>query len=636
MTVLISLLLYPVVMFVIIRLAQFFLRIAMILAARRTIRDLDRKSLHIHELPMTRDEALEYLRQPELEMAAGFLRKTAVYRFLLETGLVDGAMAFLCFIMQNPNPMVWYVCGGIMLLFAFIVFMSCLDDWKKAGLLTDPNLYEAKEDDDLVSFAQKVHHACSSTFSEIERMSGRPWKKFCAVSIAAAVFLTAAQMDYQFRAKNAGDGILEMGAWQYRVLDDRTVEVVRYTGIWKAIAVPSTLQGMPVSSVGPLAFKRERGHDLPFVRQPLTSVLLPDGLIRIGDRAFEGCWELPEVKIPDSVTWIGNEAFDGCTMLKEIALPDGLTHIGDFAFNSCAGVTEIRIPDSVTEMGANPFTSCKHLQKVEISDNHPVFRFCGNGLCRAANSELIWYPLPYECKEVTVPDGVRRIGEGAFRDSILLEKVILPEGLEEIGNRAFEYCYLQDIVFPDSLLVIGDYAFNCGISQTDLVLPDSVRTIGKHAFSSCGHLASIHLPKALTELGEYAFWFCKSLREITIPAGITEIRDSTFDFCENLTSVILPEGLTAIGKIAFGRCANLSNIILPEGLTTIGLVAFTGCGKLETIVIPASVQDFGRKNPFVSSTVWIVTRGSRAEEFCRAYGIEFKYARDEETGRTYD
>ncbi len=608
---------------------RIFERVAMIIAARCMIRDLNRKSLCNPKLITTRDQALEYLRQPDLELVADFTRKASLYHILILIGFIDGFIAFNCYLLQPSGPELWYMAGALIFLFALSGFKSYRSALKAADWIENPYRYEVKPEDELITFAQTTHRECNELFEQIEQLGGRSWKKLRTVCIAAAVILAAAQLSYELIPFGAGDGTLKLGNWQYRVLDDGTAEVLRYSGIWKEVTVPSSFYGVPVSSMGPNVFKWERKHELPFSRKPLTALHLPQGLVRIGDNALEDCCDLPELMIPDTVTWIGNEAFDSCSMLKEILLPDGLIHIGDYAFCSCMSITAIHIPDSVTEIGANPFVNCVRLRTIEFTENQPLLRLCGDGLCRAENMELVWYPEGKEFSEVTVPSGIRRIGDGAFRYGSL-EKVILPEGLEEIGNMAFSSCFsLRDIVFPSSLLNIGDDAFNHNINLVKVVFPDSVRSIGDRAFHSCSGLTSIHLSDRLTQLGESAFSSCSKLEEITVPAGVAEIRENTFRSCQSLTGAVLPEGLTSIGDFAFSDCANLAGIVLPEGLTSIGKAAFVGCGKLAAVAMPASVQDFGGRNPFLNNTVWIVTRGSRAEEFCQAYRINFLYAGDE-------
>ena len=69
-----------------------------------------------------------------------------------------------------------------------------------------------------------------------------------------------------------------------------------------------------------------------FCNSDIVSVIIPDGVVTIGDNAFDGCESLKEITIPDSVVRIGSYAFYGCDSLKEIAIPDSVTEIGEYAF----------------------------------------------------------------------------------------------------------------------------------------------------------------------------------------------------------------------------------------------------------------------------------------------------------------
>lgn len=201
-----------------------------------------------------------------------------------------------------------------------------------------------------------------------------------------------------------------------------------------------------------------------------------------------------------------------------------------------------------------------------------------------------------ELKKVTLKNGVRSIGEDAFRDCSSLESVIfentvlekisdgafwgcsalssiaLPDSVTEIERNAFFETGLRNIQLPEKLTLIGAYAF-CNCKNLEQVqLPSQLKELGNGAFGSCENLAQIQLPSQLNKLGGDAFRDCTSLDKIDIPAGLKQIESATF--CNTgLTSVTLHEGLTKIEDWAFHDCLKLKKIRIPKSVTDIGELA---------------------------------------------------------------
>ena len=69
-----------------------------------------------------------------------------------------------------------------------------------------------------------------------------------------------------------------------------------------------------------------------------------------------------DVVIPAGVIEIGEKAFQDCTRLMNITIPNGVTKIGKYAFCGCIGLRNITIPDSVTEIAENAFVGCRNLK----------------------------------------------------------------------------------------------------------------------------------------------------------------------------------------------------------------------------------------------------------------------------------
>ena len=94
----------------------------------------------------------------------------------------------------------------------------------------------------------------------------------------------------------------------------------------------------------------KRSHKLIALLSDQEQVVLPDGLICIGDRALDRCGKLTAITLPDGLIQIGKCALGGCGKLTAITLPDGSTHNGDWAFDGCRKLTAITLPDDLEEL----------------------------------------------------------------------------------------------------------------------------------------------------------------------------------------------------------------------------------------------------------------------------------------------
>ena len=371
----------------------------------------------------------------------------------------------------------------------------------------------------------------------------------------------------------------------------------------------------------------------------ITSIIIPNSVTSIGERAFQNCPSLTSVTIPDDVTSIEMYAFSGCTSLTSIIIPNSVTSIGGSCFYNCTSLTSITIPDSVTSIGHGAFSGCTSLESIAI------------------------------------PDDVTYIGMFTFNNCTSLTSVTIPDSVTEIGDYAFQYCTsLTSVTIPDSVTSIGSYAFQYCTSLTNVTMPDSVTEIGRLAFLGCTSLESVTIPDSVTYIGRYAFYDCTSLTNVyihsIIPPGDSDIFENApieaiyvyeqsvsfykekwskyadkifsigpkdeivevhydcggkyidfnqlnnliikgvssntiflekqeyynFDYAfadnEDLRSITLPEGVTSLTG-TFKNCTSLESVIIPDCVTEIGDYAFYYCDSLTSVTIPDSVTSIG-------------------------------------------
>ena len=169
-----------------------------------------------------------------------------------------------------------------------------------------------------------------------------------------------------------------------------------------------------------------------------------------------------------------------------------------------------------------------------------------------------------------------------FHSCTELTNIVLPNGITSIENYAFQGCTnLALTSLPNGITSIGNYAFyNCdNLALTNL--PDAVTSIGNDAFAASN--VSISDFRNVTTIGEYAFHSCPLTTLIfrkVISIGDYAFSNST----TGIASIVFNEGLTNIGIHAFesnydDRGADLntvSEIILPSTLQSIGYLAFAG------------------------------------------------------------
>ena len=231
----------------------------------------------------------------------------------------------------------------------------------------------------------------------------------------------------------------------------------------------------------------------------------------IGTYAFYNSYGLTSITIPNSVTTIGSYAFYKRSGLISVTIPNSVTTIGESAFEDCTGLTSVTIGNSVTSIERSAFKGCNKLEKVIVSDI------------------AAWCSIKFEY----------------YLDSNPL-------------------CYAHHLYSDENTEI------------KDLIIPNSVTSIGNYAFYKCSGLTSVTIPNSVTSIGNYTFRDCTGLTSVTIGNSVTSIGESAFSFCTGLTSVTIPNSVTSIGSEAFYCCRGLTSVTIGSGVTRIGERVFSG------------------------------------------------------------
>lgn len=299
------------------------------------------------------------------------------------------------------------------------------------------------------------------------------------------------------------DGLpaFELAPFNYTT-SNATVTLTGYTGTNIVMTIPGTLYGMPVVSIGDVAF------------QHLTN--------------------LTSVTIPDSVTNIGASAFSACTSLANVVIGTNVISIGDYAFFHCSSLGSVAVPSSVINIGSAAFTLCARLNDFTVDTANPAFSSVDGVLFDKHQTTLIQCP-PTKAGAYAIPNTVTNIGPNAFAYCSGLTGITIPPGVTTIGSQTFAGCTsLGSITMPDSVTSLGDYAFQTCYGLTNVTLSANIATIGNFAFYGCG-MSSITIPVSVTNLGNSAFNSCYALRGIYFTGSAPGLGANVFGLDNNLT-----------------------------------------------------------------------------------------------------
>ena len=214
------------------------------------------------------------------------------------------------------------------------------------------------------------------------------------------------------------------------------------------------------------------------------------------------------------VTAIGEAAFQENTTLEKIVIPEGVESIGDMAFYACENLSDITIPSTVQDFGMMAFIESAWLNN-KVAENHYVVV---NDVLVSAN---------YVVGTATVPDGVKRIGSGAFAGALVFS-VKIPDSVTQIDTGAFMLCMaLYRITIPASVESIGDAAFSMCLSLESVDIKPGVKTIGEAAFAATS-LKTVKIPESVESVGNSAFSLCDSLKTVIISKSVKTIGTEAF------------------------------------------------------------------------------------------------------------
>ncbi len=292
--------------------------------------------------------------------------------------------------------------------------------------------------------------------------------------------------------------------------------------------------------------------------------------------ADENCWD-GELALPATINWDGQDY--------------PLRYLASRAFSDCKALTRVTIPETVRDIRfytdylgdlsiiKSPFHGCTQLESIEVVEDNQWLCSLDGVLYNHEKTQLFNYPPGAARSHFAIPEGTEAIGTAAFRGSLNLTSVSIPNTVTRIYEEAFYECdHLEQISLPDNISTIRLSTFRGCSKLKSIHLPDSLKEIKNAAFYECSSLKEIVFPEKLQTLGAVVFYGCQ-LKTVVIKGYLYDYSISNLlPYLNDSTKLYVPASEVDRYKNIF------SGEVLPlEEYTE--LVTFTA-GQMATIVLP--------------------------------------------------
>ncbi len=325
-----------------------------------------------------------------------------------------------------------------------------------------------------------------------------------------------------------------------------------------------------------------------FYSANVKSITFNDEMETIGSHAFANITNnnFTTLSLPAGIETIGSDAFAGCTKLTEAYLPITFDYAVDI-FDGCVKLAYFHFTPGVNGIGAD-YTSSSVANTIwaQTSANQAVTVYIESGVLSIGNYMF------YHCSSLS-PGGT----------ALGISAIAFPNSLLEIGEHAFEGCSNMSMVeFGNSLMTIGAHAFDgCSEISPSIELPESLESIGAGAFKNCVKISSLTIPisvNAVSDNADPVFSGCTALVTYTFIGSAPGIDYSESASSDNYYGYA-PWNLVANANIGFtdttyigqymfyGKSFSSTSLKLPDSLVEIGDYAFANTSRVASIYNPS-------------------------------------------------
>lgn len=281
---------------------------------------------------------------------------------------------------------------------------------------------------------------------------------------------------------------------------------------------------------------------------PATVKQIDFGGVNWRDKELEVTPGNPVYKVKNNILYTA----DGKTVVFSskqsgtVKIADGVKTIAGDAFHG-SDLTALELPKSLEKIEAGAFENCTKLRRIKVSAKNPYMMEKAGALYTKNGKKLLYAGVAKGT--LMLPKKTTQIAANAFYGNTTVEMVFIQGKMKKLAKKSLAFSRIKDVTLPDSLQEIEEGAFMYCSKLADVEIPKSVKKIGANAFDGCYELERVVLPKKLTTLEKETFRNCYSLRKIALPKSLRTIKAGTFESC-GFNQLAIPKYVKRIGKNA--------------------------------------------------------------------------------------